>query len=58
MQHVESLSKRLEVDCLKYQMETILLPWGGPFTFPMIDFPSLFHGLVDDPCYHKHLGEI
>ena len=53
--HVESLSKRLELDCLKYQMETVLLPWGGPCSFPVFDFPSMFHSLLDDPHCHEHL---
>ena len=39
--YVESLSKRLELDCLKYKMETIITPWGGPCTFPVFDFPSM-----------------
>ena len=50
MMYVESLSKRLELDCLKYQMETIITPWGGPCTFPVFDFPSMFHSLLGDPC--------
>ena len=49
MMYVESLSKRLELDCLKYQMETIIAPWGGPCTFPVFNLPSMFHSLLDDP---------
>ena len=55
MTYVESLSKRLELDCLKYQMETIIAPWGGPCTFPVFNFPSMFHSLLDDPCCHNNL---
>ena len=54
--YVESLSKRLELDCLKYEMETIIVPWGGPCTFPVFDFPSRFHSLLDDPrCWDNLL---
>ena len=42
MTYVESLSKRLELDCLKYEMETIITPWGGPCTFPVFDFHRCF----------------
>ena len=55
MTYVEPLSQRLELNCLKYQMETIIPPWGGPCTFPVFDFPSMFHSLLDDPCYHNTL---
>ena len=55
MTYVESLSKRLELDCLKYQMETIIAPWDGPCTFPVFDFPSMFHSLLDDPCCCNNL---
>jgi hypothetical protein len=30
-------------------METIIAPWGGPCTFPVFNFPSMFHSLLDDP---------
>ena len=53
--YVESLSKRLELDCLKYKMETIITPWGRPCTFPVFDFPSMFHSLLDDPRCHDNL---
>ena len=53
--YVESLSKRLELDCLKYQMETIITPWGGPCTFPVFDFPLMFHSLLDDPRFCNNL---
>ena len=36
-------------------METIITPWGGPCTFPMFDFPSMFHSLLDDPCCQDNL---
>ena len=52
---VESLSQRLELDSLKYQMETIIPPWGGPCTFPVFDFPSMFHSLLDNPHCCEHL---
>ena len=55
MAYVESLSKRLELDCLKYQMETIIAPWGGPCTFPVFNFPLMFHSLLDDPCCRDNL---
>ena len=55
MTYVESLSKRLELDCLKYKMETIIAPWGGPCTFPVFNFPSMFHSLLDDPCCWDNL---
>ena len=41
MMYVESLSKRLELDCLKYEMETIIAHSGGPCTFPVFDFPLI-----------------
>ena len=53
--YVESLPQRLELNSLKYQMETIILPWGGPCTFPVFNFPSIFHHLLDNPHCHKHL---
>ena len=53
--YVESLSKRLELDCLKYKMETIIAPWGGPCTFPVFDFTLMFHSLLDDPRCHNNL---
>ena len=55
MTYVESLSKRLELDCLKYEMETIITPWGGPCTFPVFNFPLMFHSLLDDPRCRNNL---
>ena len=53
--YINSLTNRLNLDGLSYEMRPIELPWGGMIKIPVFDFREMFLSLVDHPWIRDSL---